>query len=45
MPAHRVTVTGHGRRLTRTIRVVDAPDWITLTGATQVAQLRRTATR
>jgi predicted transposase YbfD/YdcC len=45
VPAHRVTVTGHGRRATRTIKVIDAPDWIGFAGAAQVAQLRRTVTR
>lgn len=45
VPARRVTVTGHGRRVTRTIKVVDAPTWIGFTGAAQVAQLRRTVTR
>ena len=42
VPAHRVTVTGHGRRTTRTIKVVEAPDWIGFTGAAQLAQVRRT---
>ena len=45
VPAHRVTVTGHGRRVTRTIKVLDAPAWVGFTGAAQVAQLRRTVTR
>jgi predicted transposase YbfD/YdcC len=45
VPAHRVTVTGHGRRATRTIKVIDAPDWIGFAGAAQVAQLRRTVTK
>lgn len=45
VPAHRVTVTGHGRRVTRTIKVVDAPAWISFADAVQVAQLRRTVTR
>ena len=45
VPAHRVTTTGHGRRVTRTIRVVTAPAWIGFHGAAQVAQLRRTVTR
>ncbi len=34
-----------GRRVTRTIKVVQVPDWIEFTGAAQVAQLRRTVTR
>ncbi|MFN8075092.1 MAG: ISAs1 family transposase [Kineosporiaceae bacterium] len=45
VPAHTTTQTGHGRRATRTIKVVDAPAWITFTGAKQVAQVRRTTTR
>jgi len=36
---------GHGRRATRTLKVTDVPDWITFTGAAQIAQLRRTTTR
>lgn len=39
------TERGHGRRVTRTIKVTDAPAWIGFTGAAQVAQLRRTVTR
>jgi predicted transposase YbfD/YdcC len=45
VPAHRVTSQGHGRRVTRTIRVVTAPAWVDFHGAAQVAQLRRTVTR
>lgn len=45
VPARRVTTKGHGRRVTRTIKVVQAPAWIELHGAVQVAQLRRTVTR
>lgn len=45
VPAHRVTVTGHGRRTTRTIKVVEAPDWIGFPGAAQLAQVRRTVTK
>lgn len=41
----RHTARSHGRRLTRTIKVIDAPAWIAFAGAAQVAQLRRTATR
>ena len=37
--------TGHGRRVTRTIKVVAVPDWIEFPGAAQVAQLRRTVTK
>lgn len=39
------TERSRGRRVTRTIKVVDVPDRIEFTGAVQVAQLRRTTTR
>lgn len=42
---HRATTTGHGRTVTRTLKVITAPDWITFAGAAQVAQLRRTVTQ
>jgi predicted transposase YbfD/YdcC len=45
VPATRATSTGHGRRVTRTIKVVQAPAWVSFAGAAQVAQLRRTTTR
>jgi len=45
VPAHRVTSTGHGRRATRTIKVVTAPAWVEFPGATQIAQVRRTVTK
>ena len=45
VPAHRVTSTGHGRRVTRTIKVVTAPAWVHFAGAAQIAQVRRTVTR
>lgn len=45
VPGRRVTSTGHGRRVTRTIKVVTAPAWVEFHGATQVAQVRRTVTR
>ena len=44
MPAYTATVTDRGRRVTRTIKVADVPDWIDFPGAAQVAQLRRTVT-
>ena len=44
VPAHTTTTSGHGRRVTRTIKVIDVPDWIEFFGAVQVAQLRRTVT-
>jgi predicted transposase YbfD/YdcC len=45
VPARRVASKGHGRRVTRTIKVVTAPAWIEFNGAVQVAQIRRTVTR
>ncbi len=45
IPARRATTTGHGRRATRTIKVVDAPAWTGFTGAAQIAQLHRTVTK
>lgn len=44
MPAHTATTLNRGRRVTRTIKVADVPDWIDFPGAAQVAQLRRTVT-
>jgi predicted transposase YbfD/YdcC len=44
VPAHSTTVTARGRRATRTIKPVTAPDQIGLAGAAQVAQLRRAVT-
>ena len=40
-----MTTTGHGRRVTRTIKVVAAPAWVDFPGAAQIAQVRRTVTR
>lgn len=45
IPAVTRTDRGHGRRATRTVKVVDVPAWVEFTAATQVAQLRRTVTR
>ena len=45
VPARRAASKGHGRRVTRTIKVLTAPAWIEFHGAAQVAQLRRTVTR
>jgi predicted transposase YbfD/YdcC len=45
VPAHSTTQRGHGRRVTRTIKVVQAPAWVSFAGARQVAQIRRTTTR
>ncbi len=44
VPGRTVTDTGRGRRITRTIKVIDTPAWTGFTGAAQVAQLRRTRT-
>ncbi|MCI4674102.1 ISAs1 family transposase [Candidatus Mycolicibacterium alkanivorans] len=44
IPAHTARATDRGRRVTRTIKVADVPDWIDFPGAAQVAQLRRTVT-
>ncbi|WP_246353307.1 ISAs1 family transposase [Streptomyces fulvorobeus] len=45
IPAVTRTERGHGRRATRTIKVIDVPAWIEFTSAAQIAQLRRTVTR
>ncbi len=45
VPAHRVTAAGHGRRTTRTIKVLDAPAWVGFASAAQIAQVRRTVTK
>lgn len=42
---HTSLERSHGRRVRRTIKVIDVPAWIEFTGAAQVAQLRRTTTR
>ncbi len=44
VPAVTTTDTSHGRRVRRTIKAVEAPDWIDFTGAAQIIQLRRTRT-
>ena len=44
VPAHTSTDTTRGRRITRTIKIADAPPWTGFTGAAQVAQIRRTRT-
>jgi predicted transposase YbfD/YdcC len=44
VPATTTTTTRHGRRVRRTIKVVDAPAWVTFGGAAQIAQVRRTVT-
>jgi predicted transposase YbfD/YdcC len=45
VPAVTGTDRGHGRRATRTVKVVDVPAWIEFSGAVQVARLRRTVAR
>uniref|UniRef100_UPI0031E3893A ISAs1 family transposase n=1 Tax=Mycobacterium sp. TaxID=1785 RepID=UPI0031E3893A len=44
MPAYTTRTAERGRRVTRTIKVADVPEWIDFPGAAQVAQLRRTIT-
>lgn len=44
VPAWTTTQRGHGRRATRTIKVLQTPRWIEFAGTAQVAQLRRTVT-
>jgi predicted transposase YbfD/YdcC len=44
VPSVSTTGRGHGRRMTRTIKVVQAPGVLDFPGAVQVAQLRRTRT-
>ena len=44
VPAVTDIDTGHGRRVHRTIKAVQAPDWIDFPGAAQILQLRRTRT-
>lgn len=45
VPTTRQTIRTRGQRVTRTIKVVDVPDWIDFPAAKQVAQLRRTVTK
>ena len=45
VPSHTALERSHGRRVRRTIKVVQAPAWIGFPGAAQVAQIRRTVTR
>ena len=45
VPGHQMLTTGHGRRVTRTIKAVTAPPWVSFAGAAQVAQVRRTVTK
>jgi len=44
VPAVTTTDTSHGRRVRRTIKAVQVPDWIDFPGAAQIIQLRRTRT-
>ena len=44
VPAVTTTDTSHGRRVRRTIKAVQAPDWIDFPCAAQIVQLRRTRT-
>lgn len=45
IPATSTVTKDHGRRARRTIKVAAVPAWITFTGASQIAQLRRTVTK
>lgn len=45
VPVHQSTEVGHGRRATRTIKVLQVPGWVEFPAAAQVAQVRRTVTR
>ncbi|WP_158607735.1 ISAs1 family transposase [Flexivirga caeni] len=42
VPAHSYRDRSHGRKVTRTIKAIEIPDWIDRPGAAQVAQVRRT---
>jgi predicted transposase YbfD/YdcC len=44
VPAVSTTDPSHGRRVRRTIKAVQVPDWIDFPGAAQIIQLRRTRT-
>ena len=44
MPACTARTAERGRRITRTIKINDVPDWIGFPGAAQVGQLHRTVT-
>ncbi|WP_186526230.1 ISAs1 family transposase [Leekyejoonella antrihumi] len=44
VPAITTVDATHGRRVRRTIRAVQAPDWVDVPGAAQIAQVRRTRT-
>lgn len=42
VPGHTYRDTGHGRRVTRTVKAVAVPAWVNWPGAAQVLQVRRT---
>jgi predicted transposase YbfD/YdcC len=44
VPAVTVADRSHGRRVRRTVKAVQAPEWIDFPGAAQIIQLRRTRT-
>lgn len=44
VPATSTVTTSHGRRARRTIKTVQAPEWVDFPGAAQVTQVRRTRT-
>ena len=45
VPEHTRVHVGRGRRVRRTIKVIDAPAWVNFHDAAQIAQLRRTRTK
>ncbi|RAY11297.1 ISAs1 family transposase [Actinomadura craniellae] len=45
IPSVSTVSKDHGRRVRRTIKVAAVPAWIAFTGASQIAQLRRTVTK
>jgi predicted transposase YbfD/YdcC len=44
VPAVSAVTTSHGRRVRRTVKTLEAPEWVDFSGAAQVTQIRRTRT-
>ncbi len=44
VPGHTAVQAGHGRRVRRTVKAVQVPDWVDWPGAAQVLQIRRSRT-
>lgn len=42
VPGHSYRDRGHGRKVTRTVKAIEAPAWVDWPGAAQVLQVRRT---